>query len=155
MRHMSIILQCSDGWKYLTLEDMSKYFINFGFLMACAIFNINDNFLYNQVEESRVLFFSKILCNKHAAPPILKFLKQSVSCGISLLVRPLGFYKYKCTNYLTDWIENPLSLLAHKDICRYLCYKCCILLLCLQFCISNEAQNMIWKSAALFMVLNA
>ena len=48
MRHISIILECSDGQKYFTLEDISKYFINFGFLMAFAIFNINEHFLYNQ-----------------------------------------------------------------------------------------------------------
>ena len=82
MRHISIILECSDGQKYFTLEDISKYFINFGFLMAFAIFNINEHFLYNQVEKSRVLFFNKILSNKHAAPPIFNFLKQSVRCGI-------------------------------------------------------------------------
>ena len=46
MRHsISIILECLDGQKYVTLEDISKYFINFGFLMAFANFNINEIFL--------------------------------------------------------------------------------------------------------------
>ena len=44
MRHIGIVLECSDGQKYFTLEDISKYFINFGFLMAFAIFNINEHF---------------------------------------------------------------------------------------------------------------
>ena len=44
MRHIGIVLEFSDGQKYLTLEDISKYFINLGFLMAFAIFNINDFF---------------------------------------------------------------------------------------------------------------
>ena len=51
--------------------------------MAFAIFNIDEIFLYNRVEKSRVPFFNKILSNKHAAPPIFNFPKQSVRCGIA------------------------------------------------------------------------
>ena len=82
MRQISIIFDGSDGQIHSTLEDISKYLINFDFLMVYAIFHINKHFFYNHVEKSRVLFFYKILSNKHAAPPIFDFLKQSVSCGI-------------------------------------------------------------------------
>ena len=48
--------------------------------MVFAIFDIIERFLYKHVEKSKVLFFYKILSNKHAAPPIFNFLKQSVRC---------------------------------------------------------------------------
>ena len=70
-----MFFEVSDGQKYFTLEDISKYFINFGMLMLFAIFDIIDFLLYNHIEKSRVLFFNKILSNKHAAPPIFNFLK--------------------------------------------------------------------------------
>ena len=79
----SIILEGSDGQIHSTLEDVSKYFINFDLLMLFAIFDIHKHFLYNQVEKSKDHLFNKILPNKHAAPSIFNFLKQSVSCGIT------------------------------------------------------------------------
>ena len=82
MRQISIILEGLDGQIHSTLENISKYFINFDFLMVFAIIDIIEHFMYKDVEKSRVLFFSKILSNKHAAPPIFNFLKQSVRCEI-------------------------------------------------------------------------
>ena len=73
-----MLLEGSDGQKHIILEDISKYFINFGMMMAFPIFDINKHFLYNNIEKSRVLFFNEILSDKHAAPPIFNFLKQSV-----------------------------------------------------------------------------
>jgi len=83
MKLITILLEGSDGQKYIILQDISKYFINFGMMMTFSIFNINKHFLFNPIEKSRVLFFNEILSNKHAAPPIFNFLKQSVRCGIA------------------------------------------------------------------------
>ena len=83
MRLITILFTGSDGQKHMILEQISNYFINFGMMMAFPIFDINKHFLYNHIEKARVLFFNEILSNKHAAPPILNFLKQSVRCGIS------------------------------------------------------------------------
>ena len=69
--------------------QVSKYCINFGFLMAFAIFDINEYFLYNHVEKSRLLFFNIILSNKHAVPSIFNFLKKQASCGIRFKPVPL------------------------------------------------------------------
>ena len=82
MRLITVLLEGSDGEKHMILEDISKYIINFGIMMAFPIFDINKHFLYNHIEKARVLFFNEILPNKHAAPPIFNFLKQSVSCGM-------------------------------------------------------------------------
>ena len=82
MRLITFLFEGSDGQKHMILEDISKYFISFGMMMTFTIFNINKHFLYNHIEKSRVLFFNEILSNKHASPPIFKFPKQSVRCGI-------------------------------------------------------------------------
>ena len=82
MRLITFLFEGSDGQKHMILEDISKYFINFGMMKAFPIFDINKQFLYNHIEKSRVLFLNEILSNKHAAPPIFNFLKRSVRCGI-------------------------------------------------------------------------
>ena len=38
--------------------------------------------MYHDILKSRILFFNKILSNKHTAPPIFNLEKQSVRCGI-------------------------------------------------------------------------
>ena len=81
MRLIAILLEGSVGQKYIILQDIWKYFINFGMMMAFPIFDINKKILYNHIEKSRVLFFNELLSNKHAAPSIFNFLKPSVSCG--------------------------------------------------------------------------
>ena len=77
MRLITFLFEGSDGQKHMILKDISKYLINFGMMMAFPIFDINKHFLYNNIEKSRVLFFNEILSDKHAAPPIFNFLKQS------------------------------------------------------------------------------
>ena len=85
MRLITVLLEGSDGQKHMILEDISKYFINFGMMMAFPIFDINKHFLYNHIKQSRVLFFNEILSNKHAPLPMFNFLKQSVRCGIEMI----------------------------------------------------------------------
>ena len=57
MRLNTILLEGLDGQKYIILQDISKYFINFGMMMAFSLFDINKHFLCNQIEKSRVLLF--------------------------------------------------------------------------------------------------
>ena len=66
MRLITILLEGSDGQKYIILQDISKYFINFGMMMAFPIFDINKDFLYNHIEKARVLFFNEILSNLYS-----------------------------------------------------------------------------------------